>query len=185
MNLDTSPLPDHSSASNLIPAWVDNKLQPVEKLAVHQRGLKHLAISIFLTSGDRILIQKRAAGKYHTPNLWANTVCTHPHWQEDTATAAHRRLMEELGIQNVSLDFIKQLEYRADVGGGLIEHEMVDVFTAEIPMDHPMAPNPSEVAQTRWITRAELVKQIAKTPANFTPWLRIYMRDHADEILKQ
>ena len=78
----------------MIPAWVSGTLQPVEKLAAHQRGLKHMAVSVFLVSGDGILIQQRAMGKYHTPGLWANTCCTHPEWGEAASVCAVRRLDE-------------------------------------------------------------------------------------------
>jgi isopentenyl-diphosphate Delta-isomerase len=70
-----------------------------------------------------VLIQQRALGKYHTPGLWANTCCTHPHWGEDLA-CARRRLREELGITGWRWP-AGQVEYRADVGGGLTEHEVV------------------------------------------------------------
>ncbi len=66
----------------MIPAWVNGTLQPVEKLEAHERGLKHKAVSVFVTRGDDVLIQRRALGKYHTPGLWANTCCTHPNWDE-------------------------------------------------------------------------------------------------------
>ena len=75
----------------MIPAWVEGVLQPVEKLAAHLDGLRHKAVSVFVTRGDQLLIQQRALGKYHTPGLWANTCCTHPHWGEadiDCAEAA-------------------------------------------------------------------------------------------------
>ncbi|MEO0829816.1 MAG: isopentenyl-diphosphate delta-isomerase, partial [Pseudomonadota bacterium] len=45
---------------HLIPAWVDNRLQPVEKLEVHQRGLRHKAVSVFLMDGEKVLLQRRA-----------------------------------------------------------------------------------------------------------------------------
>ena len=71
---------------------------PVGKLEVHQRGLRHMAVSVFVLDGHAVLIQQRAAGKYHTPGLWANTCCTHPRWGEEPAACAVRRLREELGI---------------------------------------------------------------------------------------
>ena len=66
------------SMSEYIPAWIDGVLTPVEKLEVHQRGLRHKAVSVFVMDGDNVLLQRRALGKYHTPGLWANTCCTHP-----------------------------------------------------------------------------------------------------------
>jgi isopentenyl-diphosphate delta-isomerase len=165
-----------------IPAWVDGALVPVEKLEVHRRGLRHPAISVFVMDGARVLMQRRALSKYHTPGLWANTCCTHPHWGEASFTAAERRLREELGIEGLALQARGQLEYRADVGGGLTEHEVVDVFTADAGPDLAMTLNPEEVAQVRWVDLYDLVAEARRHPERFTPWLRIYMADHLDVI---
>ena len=78
-------------AEEMIPAWVEGVLQPVEKLEAHRKGLRHLAISVFVTRGNKVLLQQRALSKYHTPGLWANTCCTHPYWGEDAPTCAARR----------------------------------------------------------------------------------------------
>jgi isopentenyl-diphosphate delta-isomerase len=167
---------------SLIPAWVDGCLQPIDKLAVHQRGLKHLAVSVFVMSGRQVLIQRRALGKYHTPGLWANTCCTHPHWGEKPADCALRRMREELGVKELSVAAAGQVEYRADVGGGLTEHEVVDVFLAEAPADLALAPDPHEVEATRWVDLYDLAAETRRWPERFTPWLRIYLADHMDLI---
>ncbi len=166
----------------MIPAWVDGVLQPVEKLAAHQRGLKHKAVSVFIVSGDDILIQQRALGKYHTPGLWANTCCTHPEWDEDAGVCAVRRIDEELGIKGLKLQHRGQVEYRADVGNGLIEHEVVEVFLATASTGLPLTPNPDEVMATQWVSHRKLNQMIDETPDKFTPWLRIYLARHADLI---
>ncbi|MBS1301857.1 isopentenyl-diphosphate delta-isomerase [Loktanella sp. SALINAS62] len=166
----------------MIPAWIDGELQPVEKLDAHVRGLRHKAISVFVMRGDQVLIQQRAMGKYHTPGLWANTCCTHPDWNEPAQTCATRRLSEELGITGLTLTHRDRLEYRADVGGGLIEHEVVEVFTADAPADLTLRLNPQEVMATRWVTLHDLHADIARTPDLYTPWLKIYLADYADAI---
>ncbi len=163
----------------MIPAWVDGTLQPVEKLDAHLRGLRHKAVSVFVLADHAMLIQRRALGKYHTPGLWANTCCTHPEWDEPDATCVTRRLSEELGIKNVRAHHRGQVEYRADVGCGLIEHELVEVFVVDTTRDLPLALNPEEVMETRWITLTNLRAQIVDTPEIFTPWLRIYMAQHS------
>ena len=53
----------------MVPAWVDGTLRPVEKLAAHERGLRHMAVSVFVIAEGRLLLQQRALGKYHTPGL--------------------------------------------------------------------------------------------------------------------
>lgn len=172
-----------SPLDNMIPAWVDGTLTPVEKLDVHWRGLRHPAVSVFVFRDDAILVQQRALSKYHTPGLWANTCCTHPNWGEDAAICAARRLSEELGITGLDLRHRGQIEYRADVGGGLIEHEVVEVFLAQAEENMPLAANPDEVMATRWITPDALKIEIDSDPARFTPWLRIYLAEHADLVL--
>ncbi|MCB6176816.1 isopentenyl-diphosphate Delta-isomerase [Rhodobacter sp. Har01] len=166
----------------MIPAWVDGRLVPVGKLEVHQKGLRHKAVSVFVVDGGRVLIQRRAAGKYHTPLLWANTCCTHPRWDEDPAACAVRRLREELGIVGVFPTFADQVEYRADVGSGLTEHEVVDIFVAAATPGMKVEPNPDEVAEVRWIDLYDLAAEVQRSPERFTPWMRIYMTEHIDRI---
>ncbi len=168
--------------TDMIPAWVNGTLTPVEKLEVHRRGLRHKAVSVFVLSHGRVLIQQRALSKYHTPGLWANTCCTHPEWEEDPADCAVRRLEEELGITGLSPTFRDQVEYRADVGNGLIEHELVDIFVADAPDGLAVTPNPDEVMAVRWVDLYELSADVVRRPHEFTPWLRIYLADHKDRI---
>ncbi|NBV61280.1 MAG: isopentenyl-diphosphate Delta-isomerase [Rhodobacteraceae bacterium] len=169
----------------LIPAWENGALKPLDKVDVHRRGLRHKAISIFVTDGDRVLLQKRAAVKYHTPGLWTNTCCTHPHWGEDDMDCAERRLFEEMGIRDLPLQHVGQIEYRADVGDGMIEHEVVQVYRARATGDLPMKLNPREVQDATWVSLPVLASAIERTPARFTPWLQIYMREHTGMIFPE
>jgi isopentenyl-diphosphate Delta-isomerase len=154
----------------------------VEKLDVHRRGLRHKAVSVFVLQGTKVLIQQRAMGKYHTPGLWANTCCTHPQWDETPGDCAIRRLQEELGIAGIYPTFRDQVEYRADVGNGLIEHEVVDIFVATVDEGLRIAPDPAEVMAVKWVDFYDLTAQVTRRPAEFTPWLRIYMDQHRDTI---
>ncbi len=166
----------------MIPAWVNGELTPVEKLQVHREGLRHRAVSVFVLRGRDVLLQRRAEGKYHTPGLWANTCCTHPDWGEEPAACAVRRLEEELGITGLCPDHRDRVEYRADVGGGLTEHEVVDIFVARVDGPIEIRPNPEEVMETRWIDYHDLLAEVARRPDRFTPWLRIYLDTYSDRI---
>ena len=168
--------------SVMIPAWVGGVITPVEKLEVHQRGLRHKAISVFVMRGNETLIQRRALEKYHTPGLWANACCTHPYWEEPPLACAKRRLEEELGISGLTLNHREQVEYRAEVGNGLIEHELVEIYTAEAIALTSVTPNPAEVMETRWVDLGVLAQHTSEAPEFYTPWLRIYLAEHMDSI---
>src|SRR5438132_844907 len=98
---------------------MDRQLGVMEKLEVHQKALLHRAFSIFIfnTNGE-MLLQKRAADKYHSGGLWTNACCSHPQPGQTTAEAAINRLQEEMGfttpIQKV-FDFV----YKASFENGL------------------------------------------------------------------
>lgn len=169
--------------SQMIPAWVDDRLVPVDKLEVHRRGLRHPAVSVFLRHDGHLLLQRRAEGKYHTPGLWANTCCTHPTWGEGPAECARRRLHEELGLEGPDLHHRGQITYRAALDRGLTEHEVAEIFVGDTGAFLTPRPDPAEVSETRWVPLADLIAQIAAQPERYAPWLRIYLTRHRAQIL--
>ena len=166
-----------------IPAWVDGELVAVDKLEVHRRGLWHPAVSVFLMAGTRTLIQQRAAGKYHSPRLWANACCTHPRVGEAVHACAVRRVRDELGVEGVVLDHRGGVDYAARVDPGMTERERVQLFVGALDPVAPLRPDPGEVAATRWIELAALRAEVSAEPGIFTPWLRIYLAGPAARLL--
>jgi isopentenyl-diphosphate delta-isomerase len=79
---------------------------------------------------------------------------------------------------------VKNLAMPSDWEDGLalIEHELVDIFLVRAARDLGLAPNPAEVMDTEWMGLAELARDTEARPERYTPWLRIYMRDHATGI---
>ena len=75
----------------------DNKLGLMPKMEAHLKGELHRAFSVIIFNPQgKILLQKRASTKYHTPNLWSNTCCSHQRDNEDNISAGKRRLYEEM-----------------------------------------------------------------------------------------
>lgn len=139
-----------------------------DKLEVHQPpGRLHLAFSVFLFAPDgSLLIQRRAATKYHFPLTWANSCCSHPQPGEDLITSAELRVKEELGI-TCELRVVGNFTYRASCSiSGLIEHEFDWVLVGGIAgIIHP---DPTEVAEWRLLP-PEAFDDAART-AEFAPW---------------
>ena len=110
----------------------DNQIGLMPKMEAHLKGKLHRAFSIIIFNSERkILIQKRASTKYHTPNLWSNTCCSHQREGEDNLNAGKRRLNEEMGFVTNLYNFSSFI-YRVEFSNGLIEHEndhiMLGVF---------------------------------------------------------
>ena len=159
----------------------DREVGTLGKLEAHLQGKRHRAISVCVTNpqGD-MLLQRRALGKYHSGGLWTNACCTHPRIGEQVADAAFRRLKEELGVE-CRLNFLRVTHYRADVGGNLVEDEIVHIFHGEYDGDTPR-PDAEEVMDYAWLSRRDLVSDVARRPEAYTYWFRHYLLHHEDEI---
>lgn len=138
------------------------------KLDAHRTGALHRAFSVFVfDAAGSLLLQQRARGKYHSGGLWTNTCCGHPRPGEATPAAAARRLREEMGITCAFRDAGWFL-YRADVGGGLVEHELDHVFVGR--SDQEPRPAPAEVAGWRRVAPGALRIELDRAPTRFTAW---------------
>jgi isopentenyl-diphosphate delta-isomerase len=150
------------------------------KLDAHRRGLKHRAISALVhNSAGEMLLQRRSPAKYHSAGLWTNACCSHPYPGESVAEAAKRRLRQEMGV-SCPLKPMFRFSYRADVPGGLIEDEIVHVFGGK--HDGPVAPDPTEVGEWKWIALRELKADLRARPDLYTVWFRQYVAEHGTLI---
>jgi isopentenyl-diphosphate delta-isomerase len=153
----------------------DRELGDAGKLEVHADGSLHRAFSVFVINGrGEILLQRRADGKYHSGGLWTNTCCGHPRPGEPVHAAARRRLREEMGF-DCALRPLGTFLYRADVGGGLLEHELDHLYLGEHAADpHP---DPAEVSEWRWADPRAALAAAQASPGEFTPWFPLALRE--------
>lgn len=77
----------------------DREIGTASKLEAHRSGALHRAVSVFVfDDAGRLLLQRRAAGKYHSAGQWANTCCTHPRPGESNLAATQRRLADRKSV---------------------------------------------------------------------------------------
>jgi len=152
------------------------------KLQVHRDGALHRAFSIFLfDSHGRVLLQQRAADKYHSGGLWTNTCCGHPRHGENTDAAARRRLVEEMGI-DCDVQKVASITYRARVSNNLIEHEYDHIYVGLF--DGDPVPNPVEASDWEWIDTPALLELIDTQPDVFTVWFKKILHEAGDGCLE-
>ena len=151
----------------------DQVIGSEDKLIAHQQGLLHRAFSVFIVrehNGEtQLLIQQRAACKYHGALLWSNSCCSHPQMHENTQLSALKRVEEELGVTLNQLTWVGSHLYKAVMPNDLIEHEFDHLFIA-----HENPPityfNPDEVECLKWQSLPGLEQQLVDSPELFTPW---------------
>ncbi|MEW5853778.1 MAG: isopentenyl-diphosphate Delta-isomerase [Myxococcota bacterium] len=174
MNTATRPVPRSTDVVIL----VDDRDQPLgtaDKLKAHEDGGKlHRAFSIFVfNSQGQVMLQRRAASKYHFGGLWTNTCCSHPHPDYGLLEFARNRLQEEMGF-DVPLTEQFSFVYRAhDAQSGLTEHEYDHVLFGRY--DGEPHPNPAEADGWKWMEPEALRQDVVAHPERYTPWFRIVL----------
>jgi isopentenyl-diphosphate delta-isomerase len=150
----------------------DCEIGAASKHACHaDEGLLHRAFSIFIfNTRDELLLQKRSAQKPLWPNYWSNTCCSHPRQGETMEEAVRRRLAEELGIRT-PLTYLYKFQYQARYESAGSEREFCWVYYGR----HDGEPdvNLNEITDWRYIDVASFDTELAASPDDFTPWLKL------------
>ncbi|MEY4874876.1 MAG: hypothetical protein RL708_25 [Bacteroidota bacterium] len=150
----------------------DEAIGKMEKMQAHVEGKLHRAFSVFIVNADnKMLLQKRAAKKYHSPNLWTNACCSHPAPNENIFNAAKRRLNEELGMEIIDMKKIFTFQYKAELENDLIEHELDYVLWAE--SDAAVKLNADEASDFIFLSKEEIKNRLAENPEQFTVWFKL------------
>ena len=135
---------------------LDNQLGLMPKMEAHEKAVLHRAFSVFIFNDEgELMLQQRAAHKYHSPLLWTNTCCSHQRDGESNIEAGKRRLIEEMGFKT-NLKEIFSFVYKAQFDNGLTEHELDHVMIGNFNGVPKI--NPDEVASYKWMT-LEAVKK--------------------------
>lgn len=155
--------------------WVDlfdNEIGSGDKLETHVKNQLHRAFSVFIVYEEKMLIQKRALGKYHSGGLWANACCSHPRFEENLEDAVQKRMDEELGIAKgscqpkelFSFNYFSQYD-------GLSEYEIDHVFLTDYHGE--INADPDEIMELRWVDLESLQKEMETNPQMFSTWFLI------------
>ncbi|MBE6124469.1 MAG: isopentenyl-diphosphate Delta-isomerase [Erysipelotrichaceae bacterium] len=149
----------------------DNEIRSETKENAHKQPLLHRAFSVFIyNSNNEILVQKRAAHKYHSSNLWANACCSHPKQKEDVKESANERLKDEVGIET-EIEELFSFTYLNKFNDNLYEYEYDHVFLGKY--DGEIILNEEEASETKWISLDELEQDLTFNPLKYASWFII------------
>lgn len=153
----------------------DNQIGLMAKMEAHEKAVLHRAFSVF-TFNDKgqLLLQQRAADKYHSPLLWTNTCCSHQRNGETNLEAGKRRLQEEMGF-TCNLKEVFSFIYKAPFDNGLTEHELDHVMIGYYN-NNPVI-NKEEVENFKWMTLEEVKSDIDLQPEIYTEWFKIIFKE--------
>ena len=165
---------------------VNEKDEPIglmPKMQAHEEARLHRAFSVFiLNDKNEIMLQQRAAHKYHSPLLWTNTCCSHQRDGETNIVAGKRRLHEEMGFV-VELKEVFSFIYKAPFDNGLTEHEFDHVMIGYSNAEPVI--NTEEVEAWKWMTVEAIKKDMQVQPEIYTEWFKIIFDQFYHYILAQ
>ncbi|GAA4244908.1 MULTISPECIES: isopentenyl-diphosphate Delta-isomerase [Winogradskyella] len=149
----------------------DNKIGLMPKMEAHEKALLHRAFSVFIFNDKKeLMLQQRAAHKYHSPNLWTNTCCSHQRDGETNLKAGKRRLQEEMGFVT-NLEETTSFIYKAPFENGLTEHEYDHIMIGYYN-EKPNI-NEDEVANWKWMSLDAIKSDMQTNPQLYTAWFKI------------
>lgn len=158
----------------------DQEIGLMPKLEAHQKAVLHRAFSVFIfNSENELMLQQRASNKYHSPNLWTNTCCSHQRSGESNIQAGTRRLYEEMGF-TTSLKEITSFIYKAPFDNGLTEHELDHIMVGYYNEDPVI--NSDEVEDWKWMKIEDVKKDISLNPDLYTAWFKIIFKNFYNHL---
>jgi isopentenyl-diphosphate Delta-isomerase len=140
-------------------------------------GRRHRAFVVFLYDKDgKMLLQRRSMKKKLWHGYWDVSVTSHVYKGETYEQAGIRRSMQELNTKVTSLERVLDYTYFAKFGD-YCENEFCVLLIGKL--GGPVAPNPDEIMETKFVTMEALGEDMAKNPDSYTPWFKIAFEKYA------
>ena len=158
----------------------DEQIGTMPKMEAHEKAVLHRAFSVFIFNAqNELMLQQRAAHKYHSPLLWTNTCCSHQRVGESNLEAGSRRLQEEMGFVT-PLKETTWFIYKAPFDNGLTEHELDHIMVGHYEAEPVI--NPEEVEAWKWMPLEAVKADIKQQPELYTEWFKIIFEKFYEHI---
>jgi isopentenyl-diphosphate delta-isomerase len=133
---------------------------------VHQLGLQHRGVHIFLfTTDGRILIQKRSADRSAYPSMWDGSVSEHVKAGESYLNAAIRGIKEELNL--TGLDLKPLITFKMNYGPN--DNEISRLYRGTVDPTKVKF-DPVEIEQIDYTSERQLMEMIKEGKETICGW---------------
>jgi len=163
----------------------DNVIGQEMRSIVHQRGLWHRGVHIFLfTDEGKLLVQQRSKDRLHAPLALDCSVSEHVKAGEDYYTAAIRGQQEEIGVGGIKLE--RLVKFKMNYGPN--DNEISELYEGTVD-PASVRFDPIEIERIDYYSLDELNETLGNGNRNFSYWfeqiLQWYLgQSSALEVLK-
>ena len=133
---------------------------------VHQKGLQHRGVHVFLFSEDgKMLIQKRSADRASSPSMLDCSVSEHIKAGEGYLEAAMRGMKEEMGVEGIDLEPLVtiKMEY------GPNDNEISRIYQGKVNPEQVRF-DPVEISEVSYMSLDEIKAGIVNEEGKFCGW---------------
>jgi 16S rRNA (adenine1518-N6/adenine1519-N6)-dimethyltransferase len=140
----------------------DRPIGAADRQAIHNQGLRHRAVHLFIVNRHReLFLQRRSWRKDQYAHRWDSSAAGHVDMGESYDDCANRELSEELGI-SVDLERIGSVPASDKTG-----QEFISIYQGS--SEGPMRCNPMEIETGGFFKLATIDTWIEKRPEDFAP----------------
>ena len=133
---------------------------------VHQLGLQHRGVHVFLfTSDGKMLVQKRSADRAASPSALDCSVSEHVKAGESYLSAAIRGLKEEMGVDGIEIKPL--VKFRMNYG--INDNEISTLYEGRVEPDK-IKFDPVEIEEVSYYSVDELQEMIKEGNVKFCEW---------------
>jgi isopentenyldiphosphate isomerase len=131
-----------------------------------------VSLVIPISADNKILISRRAKGKYPYPDTWCCCIGGKSSSGESGEETAAREMEEEIGrtypVRKIASFVYDEEDYKA----------VFNLFTTKIPVDPAgLVLNPKEIQYSKAFTPEEVMKMLKERPWEFAPTFIIALRE--------
>lgn len=144
----------------------DHIIGQESRAVVHQRGLQHRGVHVFLFTDDgKMLIQKRSADRAASPSLLDCSISEHVKAGESYHDGAVRGMKEELGVEGIKIERLTKFR----MNYGMNDNEISELYQGVVDPELVQF-DPVEIESVMYLSMDELRRMFQEERSLLCGW---------------